>query len=115
MTKYTKENLNAMTKEQLIELFWQPEFYDVLEVFKHGAVKYAPNNWLLSNGMNCDFNHAHNSMFHHLAESYAQGVQEGVFGTTTIKRHDHESKLDPLLHLICRAMMIYTRMKRGLE
>lgn len=82
---------------------WQPEFYDVIKVLEMGAKKHGANNWLDPNGKKADHKSMHDSMFHHLAESFSGS------------RKDTESGLDPLLHLACRALMSYTRKKRGLE
>lgn len=81
---------------------WQTEFYDVLDVLEFGAKKYGDNNWLKPNGIKSSRTQMYDSTFHHLAESYA-GMEK-----------DHESGLDPILHAICRLMMIYTRKQRGL-
>lgn len=83
------------------ELF-VPEFYDLVKVLEMGAKKHGMNNWLEVKGKKSSHEEMHNSMFHHLAESFAN------------IRADHESGLDPLLHLACRALMQYTRIKRGL-
>ena len=76
------------------------EFEDIQKVIEFGAMKYGKDTWLdpgvLEHRKNCD------SMFHHLAEHFA-GIEE-----------DHESGLDPLLHLAARALMAYTLKKRNL-
>jgi len=79
---------------------WVPEFNDIEKVLEFGATKYGPNNWL-HEGVKSDFTSMHNSMFHHLADSWAG------------ERRDHETKLDPLLHLATRALMMYTLIKRS--
>lgn len=79
------------------------EMFDFLEVMAMGAAKHGPDNWLQKNGAKSSHKQMHDSMFHHLADSYAN------------LRVDEESGLDPLLHLACRALMIYTRKKRGLD
>lgn len=76
------------------------EFKDVLLVLDTGAKKYGDNSWL--SGNHFDTHKNHKSMSHHLLESY-RGILK-----------DHESGLDPLLHLACRALMEYTLRKRGL-
>lgn len=80
-----------------------PEMFDFLKIVSNGAKKYALNNWLDPNGVKCSESDMHNSMFHHLAESYS-----GF-------RDDEDSGLDPLLHLACRALMLYTRRQRGIK
>jgi phosphatidate phosphatase PAH1 len=79
-----------------------PEFYDYKKVIEHGEKKHGKSNWLEPNGSKSSFKQMHDSMFHHLAESFA-----GI-------RKDEESGLDPLLHLITRAKMLYTRIQRGI-
>lgn len=85
-----------MTKEQIE---FPPEFQDTLLVLQMGAKKYGANSWL--EGNHFDIHKNHKSMSHHLLESYRE------------VRKDHESGLDPLLHLACRALMEYTLRKRG--
>jgi hypothetical protein len=82
---------------------WPEEFYDVDLVLKMGAEKYKPRDWEKSHGSVVTHDANHNSMFHHLAESYTGATE------------DEESELHPLLHLACRALMGYTRYKRGLD
>lgn len=79
-----------------------PEFEDFKQILEFGAKKYGEGNWLNANGNKSSFKQMHDSMFHHLAESFA-----GC-------RADAESGLDPLLHLITRAQMMYTRLQRGI-
>ena len=74
------------------------EFNDVYKVLDFGAKKYVANGWLIPGTLTHKANH--DSMFHHLAESY-NGITE-----------DHESRLHPLLHLGCRALMEYTLLER---
>lgn len=78
-----------------------PEFNDVVEIMRNGAAKHGEGTWLDKD--NPSLQHKPNcaSMFRHLADHHA-GVEQ-----------DHESGLDPLLHLACRALMRYTRKKRG--
>lgn len=80
--------------------FWKKEFFDVDRVLKMGAEKYKADGWLDPDGHGTSHKSMHDSMFHHLAQSYA-----GI-------RNDNESKLDHLLHVACRALMLYTRHKR---
>lgn len=88
---------DAMNSE---ELEYPIEFQDVYKVLDMGAKKYSVNGWL--KGDRFDTHKNHKSMSHHLLESYRN------------LRVDHESGLDPLLHLACRALMEYTLIKRGL-
>ncbi len=87
-----------------------PEMFDFLKIVSMGAKKYAMNNWLEPNGKKSSEKEMSDSMFHHLAESY-----------TKSKTHVHweildaESGLDPLLHLACRALMLYTRRQRNVR
>ena len=68
-----------------------------------GAAKYSPNGWLESNGKRTSFKEYHDSMFHHLAMSFAG------------ERIDKESGLDHLLHVITNAQMLYTRLQRNIR
>ena len=79
------------------------EFYDILKVLEMGAIKHGRFNWLEPGGSKSSHKDMHASMFRHLAESSAKS---GV---------DHESGFSPLLHLACRALMMYTRQQRGLD
>ncbi len=79
------------------------EFDDYLKVVVYGELKYAPMNYLLPDGSKSSFKDMHDSMFHHLAESFS-GLRE-----------DKDTKLDPLLHLATRALMMYTRLKRNIK
>lgn len=81
------------------------EFFDVGKVMDFGAEKHGPHNWLNTNGSKSSFEEMHNSMFHHLSESYSQSSDT---------RGDKETNLDPLLHLAARALMLYTRLQRGI-
>ena len=79
---------------------WQTEFEDYLKVLDFGASKYSPNGWLEPNGARTSFKEYHDSIFHHLAKSFAG------------QRLDDESGLDHLLHVITNAQMLYTRIHR---
>lgn len=83
-----------------MEMEYPEEFKDLFLILDFGATKYPVNGWL--NGIAFNHKKNHDSMFHHLAESYV-GVTK-----------DKESGHHPLLHLGCRAMMEYTLLKRGL-
>lgn len=80
-----------------------PEMLDFFLIVAMGAKKYEMNGWLKPDGKKCSERSMHDSMFHHLAES------------STGDMPDEESGLDPLLHLACRAMMLYTRRQRGIK
>lgn len=80
------------------------EMFDFLSIVSMGAKKYAMNNWMLPDGKKSKESDMHDSMFHHLAQSFTGG--RGA--------KDAESGADPLLHLACRALMLYTRRKRGI-
>lgn len=67
-----------------------------------GAKKYDANQWLNEDGSTCYVKHMVASIFRHIAESMAGHTK------------DHESGLHPLLHAICRCMMMYTRLSRGI-
>lgn len=77
------------------------EMFDFLAVIGEGAKKYSANGWLEPDGVGTSHKSMHDSMFHHLSESYCHS------------KADKETGLDPLLHLACRALMCYTRKKRG--
>lgn len=82
--------------------YWEPEFFDMVQVLEFGAKKHGNKNWLSESGSKSSHKDMHASMFRHLAESSAG------------HREDVETELDPLLHLACRALMLYTRLKRGI-
>jgi len=82
--------------------FLEPEFLDFLKILQFGATKYARNNWLLPEGGRSSHKEMHDSMFHHLAESYSG------------KMYDEDTGNHPLLHLAARALMVYTRFQRGI-
>lgn len=88
-----------MTKLNL-ELM-EMEFLDFLKVLEFGGQKHGNYNWLQPEGKKSSHDDMHASMFRHLAESSAG------------HRADAETGLDPLLHLASRALMMYTRIKRG--
>ena len=82
---------------------WCEDFNDMLLVLEMGAKKHGAHNWLKPNGSKSSHTQMHDSMFHHLSDSYVGKTQ------------DEESGYHPLLHLACRALMYYTREKRGLN
>lgn len=81
---------------------WVPEFTHFEGALLFGCKQYGNMNWLKANGTKSSFKQMHDSMFHHLAESF------------TNNRSDSDTGLDPLLHLTCRALMMYTRIHRGI-
>lgn len=82
-----------------------PEFSHILKVLQMGIDKgYKANGWLNDpESPRMSHKENHDSMFHHLAESFA--------GVT----NDKDSGLHPLLHLATRALMGYTRYMRDIE
>lgn len=82
---------------------YEPEFDDLYKVMEMGASKHGERNWLEPNGSKSCHADMCASMFRHLAEA------------STGMTRDHESGLHPLLHLITRALMLYTRQQRGIE
>jgi hypothetical protein len=98
-----REEIEKRVKELELEIIIYPEeLNDYKKVFEFGASKHKANNWLTAGGNKSDHNSMFNSMFHHLADAYAK------------KDIDHESGLDPLLHLAARALMVYTRKQKGI-
>ena len=77
-----------------------PEFHDMLQVMDMGNKKHGKDSWLDADNPSLQLKANHASISRHLAEYYC-GVQE-----------DHESGLDPLLHIATRALMEYTRRQR---
>lgn len=77
----------------------------LLEIFDFGCRKYGELDWYYTTTNVLMTNH--DSMFHHLAQSYNHMTQ------------DHESKFHPVLHLACRAVMQFTvdhkQMNLGME
>lgn len=104
-------NEPVYTKKDL----WHEDFYDLLKVLEMGAKKHGARNWESgNNGSKSSFKEMHDSMFHHLAESFAADVSDKINGKYyESNRYDQESELDPLLHLACRALMCYSLIKRG--
>lgn len=79
------------------------EMFDFTDIILFGAMKYQMDNWLRTDGTKSSHKDMHASIFRHIAESSAG------------KLVDHESGLHPLLHAICREVMHYTRVKRGIK
>ena len=97
-----KENMVRSLKVKWEEIKQPPELDDWKAVLSMGAEKYGANNWLTPNGKKSSHNDMHASMSRHLEESWRGEM------------HDKESGLHPLLHLASRALMMYTRSKRGI-
>lgn len=84
------------------QMLMQPEFADIIQVLEFGATKYEPNNWLQPDGAKSSHKDMCASIFRHAAEVYAGRTEDG------------ETGLHPALHLAVRALMLYTRYKRGI-
>ena len=78
------------------------DFLDIVSVIENGALKYGSGSYLDTNNESMEHTANHASMSRHLAEAYC-----GIM-------HDKQSGLHPLLHLACRALMRYSRIKRGI-
>lgn len=104
------DEMDELERKRLLTLF--PEFSHVFNVLIFGMTKYGGtgDNWLEPNAKKMDHKSNHDSMFHHLSESFVLRDIQGIEN-----RGDPESKLDVLLHLACRALMMYTRMQRGIR
>lgn len=74
----------------------------ITPIFEMGAEKYGDNNWQQVDGCKSSHKQMHDSMFHHLAESYTGSMA------------DEESGCHPLAHLITRAFMQLYRVKNNL-
>lgn len=121
-----KEYNNALLRRLIAERYELPieaiqlEMLDFFEIVAMGAKKYALNNWLEPNGKKSSERDMHSSMGRHWAESQSGPtirVVKGEYGNVlreTHSRADKESGKDPLLHLMCRAGMVYTRRKLGI-
>lgn len=99
LNTYTKEKYNNKNVEIPSEMF---EFINVL-YHSANTGKYPANNWLQKDGKTSDHKSMCASMFRHLAAAECQ------------LEKDPDSGLHPLLHLAARSLMLYTRIKRGLE
>lgn len=101
MTFY-QDNDMELWSDQVEDFIEYPhEFLDVSKVLEFGAKKYSPNGWLQPGSFPRDKN----------IESMQRHLNEHIQGITS----DHETKLDPLLHLATRALMMYTLQKRAEE
>jgi hypothetical protein len=72
------------------------------DVLLFGAVKHGDFNWQNPNGKKSSREDMHNSMFHHIAESYAG------------KTHDMETGHHPLAHAATRCLMQLYRINHNL-
>lgn len=103
-----QELRTKLRRQQLFNFEVPEEFMDVALVIEAGRKKY-PNeadgipNWLHDDGKTMAIKTNADHMFHHLAD-----FREGHTA-------DRDSGLHPTLHLACRALMAYTRYKRGLR
>ncbi len=91
------------TEHSAFSPLWKEEFYDVVKVLEMGAKKYEADGWLDSDGHGTSHREMHASLFRHLAASCA-----GIAA-------DNESGLDHLLHVACRALMLYCRKQRNIR
>ena len=96
-------DLYGFGKLELEENLRVREFDDIDLVLEMGAKKHGAVNWLQPDGKKSSMQDMHMSMIRHLTQSYL-----GI-------RKDEESGLDHLLHLACRALMMYTLLKRGIR
>lgn len=90
-------------QEQQFLMPFESALKGVCRILELGAKKYGMNNWLQTNGTKSSSEAMHNSMFHHIAQSYC-GLLE-----------DEESHEDPLLHATTRAMMMYVIRQKGIQ
>ena len=104
MSKWASQYLHYKFLENM-EVQIPPEMMHFIDVLYHSANigKYPANNWLEKDGMSCEHKKMYASMFRHLAEANCGS------------KKDKDSGLHPLLHLATRALMTYTRYKKGLD
>lgn len=92
--------------EKQIRDFLDEVLNDVFTVFEFGATKHPDSgdtpNFLTVNGNKCSHKQRHDSCFHHLASSFCHDTK------------DPESGLNPLLHLIASAAILYIRQKHDI-
>lgn len=79
------------------------EFLDFYKIVMFGAEKHGALNFLEPDGSKSSKKDMYASMFRHLAQASTGCTQ------------DEDTDLHPLLHLIARAQMMYTRQKRGIK
>ena len=85
-------------------------FEAVLGVMAFGARKHGTNNWLNDSGAKSSFKEMHHSIWHHVAESFVDGIRYDEGGLSC--RGDWESSWDPLAHAATRCLMQYIRIER---
>lgn len=81
------------------------EMFDFLKIVAIGANKYKMNNWLEPQGVKCSEKQMHKSINNHFKHSKFAGITA----------RDAETGLDPLLNLVTRGLMLYTRRKRNIR
>lgn len=79
---------------------WIAELRKIIDM---GAAKHGADSWLDQDNPSLTHKANHASMSRHLAEHYC-GIEE-----------DHESGLNPLYHLACRALMKAYRQDTGID
>ena len=97
----TLEEKSAEIDSEHPSIIFKDALNDMQEVIKQGARKHGAGSWREKDNPSLQHKANSDSMFHHLAEHF-NGVDIDV-----------DSGVDPLLHLACRALMRYTRKKRG--
>jgi hypothetical protein len=79
---------------------------DTMNVFDFGAKKHPDSgdtpNFLTKNGNKCAHRDRASSILRHAAETYSK------------TEADHESGLNPILHLVASAAILYIRQKRNI-
>lgn|SRR3990167_2877617 len=81
--------LDANKREKVYKVF----ISYIKEVMDYGAKKHGESNWMQVDGRKSSHTEMHDSMFHHLADSFAGNYIDG------------ETKCHPLAHLATRALM----------
>lgn len=95
MNKLVEKNegeLRSKLRMEFIELCVEMEDA-VINVMEQGAKKHGLGSWKLKDNPSLQHKSNHDSMFHHLAESFC-GVTE-----------DKDSGEHPLAHVFCRVLM----------
>ena len=101
--KNNELDVPVFVKEWLQHIDIPEDFLDVYKVMIAGALKHGKDTWMDEDNPSLKLKANYASINRHAAEYYC-GVKK-----------DHESGLDPLLHLATRCLMSYTRRKRGIE
>lgn len=94
--------INAILEEGAKKCNIPEEFFDVDKIIEFGAKKHGKDSFLDADNESMQHNSNCASMFRHLS-----AVQSGI-------EADHETGESHLLHLATRALMAYTRLKRGI-